>query len=130
MTKIQTHHDLEVFQKAMEAAMSIFQLSKTFPREETYSLTDQIRRCSRSVCANLAAAEGHPPSVMDMSFATQALTTEYCVQNKGKLDARVHPVPAKVEEFVARHKLASMGIEIDQLTSQQMRYRSGWEQGT
>jgi adenosylhomocysteinase len=79
---------------------------------------------------NLAAAEGHPPSVMDMSFATQALTTEYCVQNKGKLAPKVHTVPREVEEFVSRHKLASMGIEIDQLTADQKRYMSGWEQGT
>ncbi len=79
---------------------------------------------------NLAAAEGHPPSVMDMSFATQALTTEYCVKNKGKLTPNVHPVPVEVEEFVARHKLTSMGIEIDTLTSEQKRYMSAWEQGT
>jgi adenosylhomocysteinase len=79
---------------------------------------------------NLAAAEGHPPSVMDMSFATQALATEYCVQNKGKLAAQVHTVPLEVEEFVSRHKLASMGIEIDQLTAEQKRYMSGWDQGT
>jgi len=79
---------------------------------------------------NLAAAEGHPPSVMDMSFATQALTTEYCVKNKGKLAAKVHEVPREVEEYVSRHKLASMGIEIDQLTVEQKRYMSGWEQGT
>jgi adenosylhomocysteinase len=79
---------------------------------------------------NLAAAEGHPPSVMDMSFATQALTTEYCVKNKGKLAASVHPVPVEVEQFVAHHKLASMGISIDELTAQQKRYMTGWEQGT
>jgi adenosylhomocysteinase len=79
---------------------------------------------------NLAAAEGHPPSVMDMSFATQALATEYCVLNKGKLSPAVHTVPAEVEEFVARHKLESMGITIDELTSQQRKYMSGWEQGT
>jgi adenosylhomocysteinase len=79
---------------------------------------------------NLAAAEGHPPSVMDMSFATQALATEYCVRNKGKLKPAVHTVPAEVEEFVARHKLESMGIKIDELTSQQKKYMSGWEQGT
>jgi adenosylhomocysteinase len=79
---------------------------------------------------NLAAAEGHPPSVMDMSFATQALTTEFCVKNKGKLAAKVHEVPREVEEYVSRHKLASMGIEIDQLTVEQKRYMSGWEQGT
>ena len=79
---------------------------------------------------NLAMAEGHPPSVMDMSFATQALATEFCVKNKGKLDKRVHPVPIEVEQFVARHKLESMGIAIDELTAEQKRYMSGWEQGT
>lgn len=79
---------------------------------------------------NLAAAEGHPPSVMDMSFATQALATEYCIRNKGKLKPAVHTVPGEVEEFVARHKLESMGIRIDELTSQQRKYMSGWEQGT
>jgi adenosylhomocysteinase len=79
---------------------------------------------------NLAAAEGHPPSVMDMSFATQALATEFCIKNKGKLGAKVHTVPVELEEFVAREKLASMGIEIDELTSQQKAYMSGWEQGT
>jgi adenosylhomocysteinase len=79
---------------------------------------------------NLAAAEGHPPSVMDMSFATQALTTEFCVQNKGQLAPKVHAVPVEVEQFIARHKLASMGIAIDELTAEQKRYMSGWEQGT
>jgi adenosylhomocysteinase len=79
---------------------------------------------------NLAAAEGHPPSVMDMSFATQALATEYCVKNKGKLKPAVHAVPREVEEFVARHKLSSMGINIDELTVSQKKYMSGWEQGT
>jgi adenosylhomocysteinase len=79
---------------------------------------------------NLAAAEGHPPSVMDMSFATQALATEYCIRNKGKLKPAVHPVPVEVEEFVARHKLASMGITIDELTTSQKKYMAGWEQGT
>ncbi len=79
---------------------------------------------------NLAAAEGHPPSVMDMSFATQALATEYCVRNKGKLAPAVHEVPAEVEQYVAREKLASMGITIDALTATQKQYMSGWEQGT
>lgn len=79
---------------------------------------------------NLAAAEGHPPSVMDMSFATQALTTEYCIKNKGKLGNKVHEVPVEVEQYVSRHKLDSMGIKIDELTTEQKRYMSGWEQGT
>jgi adenosylhomocysteinase len=79
---------------------------------------------------NLAAAEGHPPSVMDMSFATQALATEYCVKNKGKLTAAVHEVPIEVERYVSREKLASMGITIDSLTKDQESYLSGWEHGT
>jgi adenosylhomocysteinase len=79
---------------------------------------------------NLAMAEGHPPSVMDMSFATQALTTEFCVKNKGKLGPKVHPVPMEVEQYVAREKLASMGIRIDTLTPEQDRYLRGWEHGT
>jgi adenosylhomocysteinase len=79
---------------------------------------------------NLAAAEGHPPSVMDMSFATQALATEYCLKNKGKLTNTVHTVPVEVEQFIARHKLDSMGIKLDELTTSQKKYMSGWEQGT
>ncbi len=102
------------------------------PHVDEYSLRNgrRIYVLGQGRLVNLAAAEGHPPSVMDMSFATQALTTEYCVQNKGKLSAEVHPVPVEVEQFVARHKLASMGIEIDELTADQKRYMSGWEQGT
>jgi adenosylhomocysteinase len=79
---------------------------------------------------NLAAAHGHPASVMDMSFATQALTSEFCFKNKGKLSASVHSVPVEVEDLVARTKLTSMGIEIDTLTKEQKRYMTGWEQGT
>jgi adenosylhomocysteinase len=79
---------------------------------------------------NLAAAEGHPPSVMDMSFATQALATEYCVKNKGKLPNKVLPVPREVEEFVATAKLASMGVTIDSMTADQTKYSTSWEHGT
>ncbi len=79
---------------------------------------------------NLAMAEGHPPSVMDMSFATQALATEYCVKNKGKLSHAVHEVPIQVEQYVAREKLASMGITLDKLSAEQEKYLSGWEHGT
>jgi adenosylhomocysteinase len=102
------------------------------PHVDEYKLRNghRIYVLGQGRLVNLASAEGHPPSVMDMSFATQALTTEYCVQNKGKLGAKVHPVPLEVEQFVARHKLTSMGIEIDELTAEQKRYMSGWEQGT
>jgi adenosylhomocysteinase len=79
---------------------------------------------------NLAAAEGHSPSVMDMSFATQALATEYCIKNKGKLEAKVYNVPTEVENLIANAKLASMGITMDKLTPEQIAYMSGWEHGT
>ncbi len=77
---------------------------------------------------NLAAAEGHPASVMDMSFATQALTTEYMVQHE--LPAAVHEVPEEIEEWIAHAKLKSMGITIDELTEEQKRYLASWEMGT
>jgi adenosylhomocysteinase len=79
---------------------------------------------------NLAAAEGHPASVMDMSFSTQALASEYCVKNKGKLKPKVYYVPAEIEDWVARLKLRSMGVDIDNLTEEQKKYLTSWEEGT
>lgn len=77
---------------------------------------------------NLAAAEGHPASVMDMSFATQALATEYALKNK--LEVGVHNVPQEIEDWIATSKLASMGIQIDELTDEQKEYLASWEMGT
>jgi adenosylhomocysteinase len=79
---------------------------------------------------NLAAAEGHPASVMDMSFANQALCLEYMVKNQGKLEAKVYPVPEEVDKQVAKLKLKSMGVEIDSLTPAQEEYLTSWEEGT
>ncbi len=79
---------------------------------------------------NLAAAEGHPACVMDMSFATQALATEYVVKNKGKFAAKVYEVPKEIDEWVASLKLKSMGITIDILTKEQEKYLASWEEGT
>ncbi len=79
---------------------------------------------------NLAAAHGHPASVMDMSFATQSLATEWSVKNKGTLGHKVHQVPREVDEFVASLKLETMGISIDKLTSEQKKYLESWEMGT
>jgi adenosylhomocysteinase len=125
------HFDVEVELPALkEEAAEVH--ANVRPQVDEFRLRNgrRIYVLAQGRLVNLAAAEGHPSSVMDMSFATQALTTEFCVKNKGKLGASVHPVPREVEEFVARHKLASMGIEIDQLTAEQRRYMSGWEQGT
>ncbi len=79
---------------------------------------------------NLAAAEGHPASVMDMSFATQALATEYVIQQEGKLKAKVYNVPTHIEDWVAKLKLKSMKIEIDELTEEQKNYLASWHIGT
>jgi len=79
---------------------------------------------------NLAAAEGHPASVMDMSFANQALCLEYLAKNDGRLGASVHPVPEDIDRQVARLKLTAMGVEIDSLTEEQRKYLAGWEEGT
>ncbi|MCA9809149.1 MAG: adenosylhomocysteinase, partial [Candidatus Dadabacteria bacterium] len=79
---------------------------------------------------NLAAAEGHPSSVMDMSFANQALCAEYVVKNAKKLEKRVYDVPTEVDTGVARIKLKAKGIKIDKLTPEQKKYLSSWEMGT
>jgi len=79
---------------------------------------------------NLAAAEGHPACVMDLSFATQALATEYAVKNKGKLDNKVHYLPSEIENGIADLKLETMGITIDELTEEQVKYLESWEMGT
>ncbi|MAE11410.1 MAG: adenosylhomocysteinase [Dehalococcoidales bacterium] len=79
---------------------------------------------------NLAAAEGHPASVMDMSFANQALCLEYLVKNGGKLEDKVYTVPVDIDKQVARLKLDSMGIKIDTLTPEQERYLTSWQEGT
>jgi adenosylhomocysteinase len=79
---------------------------------------------------NLAAAEGHPACVMDMSFAVQALTAEYVVKNRGSFEPMVYDVPKEIDEWVAKLKLKTMGITIDKLTAEQKRYLESWEMGT
>ncbi|MBC7878815.1 MAG: adenosylhomocysteinase, partial [Anaerolineales bacterium] len=79
---------------------------------------------------NLAAAEGHPASVMDMSFANQALSAEYMAKNADKLEKKVYSVPTDIDNEIARLKLEAMGIKIDILTDQQLKYLNSWEEGT
>jgi adenosylhomocysteinase len=79
---------------------------------------------------NLAAAEGHPASVMDMSFANQALSVQYLVENHARLEKRVYPVPEELDRRVARMKLECMGVKIDRLTPEQERYLATWSEGT
>ena len=99
---------------------------------DEYMLADgrSINLLAEGRLVNLAAAEGHPASVMDMSFAVQALTTEYVVKNHKKLKPKVYDVPREIDAWVARLKLESMGVEIDTLTPEQKKYLSSWEMGT
>jgi adenosylhomocysteinase len=79
---------------------------------------------------NLSSAEGHPASVMDMSFANQALAAEYVVENAASLERKVYPVPSEIDNEIARLKLATMGIEIDRLSEEQAKYLASWDEGT
>jgi adenosylhomocysteinase len=99
---------------------------------EEYHLMDgrRIYLLAEGRLINLAAAEGHPASVMDMSFANQALAAELITRSQDKLAPEVHTVPPEIDNEVARLKLKSMGIEIDELTAEQQRYLSSWEEGT
>jgi adenosylhomocysteinase len=79
---------------------------------------------------NLAAAEGHPAAVMDMSFANQALSAEHVAKNSTELEAKVYTVPVEIDKEIAKLKLETMGVRIDRLTAEQERYLSSWDQGT
>ena len=102
------------------------------PSVRQYTLGDgrRIHLLAEGRVVNLAAAEGHPAAVMDVSFASQALAVEYLVGHGPGLESRVHGVPDEVDRQIARLKLASMGIEIDALSQRQRDYLSSWEQGT
>jgi adenosylhomocysteinase len=108
--------------------------SRRYIREfvEEYVLKDgrRINILGEGRLINLAAAEGHPSSVMDMSFANQALSIEYMVKLKKPLDNDVYPVPEKIDNLIAREKLAAMGISIDKLTAEQKKYLASWQLGT
>ncbi len=102
------------------------------PFVEQFVLADgrRISLLGEGRLINLAAAEGHPSAVMDMSFANQALCAEYMVQHAGQLERTVYPVPETIDREIARLKLQAMGIQIDTLTPEQARYLSSWEEGT
>jgi adenosylhomocysteinase len=99
---------------------------------DEYMLADgrRIYLLGEGRLVNLAAAEGHPAAVMDMSFANQALSAEWVVQQRGSLEPRVYPVPVPIDKEVARLKLRAMGVAIDELTAEQETYLHSWEMGT
>jgi adenosylhomocysteinase len=102
------------------------------PFVEQYETKDgrKINILGEGRLINLASAEGHPASVMDMSFANQALAAEYMVKNADKLEKKVYSVPAEIDAEIARIKLEAMGIKVDKLTPEQEKYLVSWEEGT
>lgn len=124
------HFNLEINIPALQA----LSVSKHRPRPsvDEYTLPDgrRLRLLAEGRLVNLAAAEGHPSAVMDMSFANQVLSLVYLAQLEHKLEPQVHKVPMELDQEVARLKLAAMEIDIDQLTEEQSRYLSSWQEGT
>ncbi len=123
------HFDVEIDKKSLERMASE-------KREIRKNVTEyrigkkKIYLLSEGRLVNLAAAEGHPAMVMDMSFSNQALAAEYLVKNRETLSKKVYTLPLEIDEEIARLKLKSMSIEIDRLTPEQKRYLSSWEKGT
>lgn len=124
------HFNVEINIPALEAIAQDKRLVRPFV--EQYGLPDgrRIHILGEGRLINLAAAEGHPASVMDMSFANQALSLEYMVKNHERLDKKVYSVPAEIDREIARLKLAAMGVQIDVLTPEQVAYLNSWEEGT
>ena len=124
------HFNVEINIPALEAIASEKRLVRPFV--EQYYLPDgrTLNLLGEGRLINLAAAEGHPASVMDMSFANQALSLEYMVQNVEKFEKKVYSVPGEIDREIARLKLAAMGITIDNLTAEQTAYLNSWEEGT
>ena len=125
------HFDIEIDIKALKR-MAVKEQKNVRNYVDAYTLPGgkRIYLLGEGRLVNLAAAEGHPASVMDMSFATQALASEWAVKNRKKLTPQVYDVPKAVEDWVARLKLASMGLHIDKLTREQQTYLSSWQVGT
>jgi adenosylhomocysteinase len=124
------HFNVEINIPALESMAKGKREIRPFVEEYTLADGRHLYLLGDGRLINLAAAEGHPASVMDMSFANQALCLEHMVKNKGKLDIKVHPVPEDIDKTIAELKLKSMGVSIDSLTPEQNQYLSSWEEGT
>ena len=124
------HFNVEIDIPALEAMSVSHREVRPFVEEYTTKDGRRLYLLGEGRLINLAAAEGHPSAVMDMSFANQALSVEYLVKNQGNLTPGVYVVPTETDQEVGRLKLESMGIHIDTLTADQQRYQESWEEGT
>jgi adenosylhomocysteinase len=125
------HFDVEIDKGALrDLGSGGVRRLREFVDEYTFADGRKIHLLGEGRLVNLAAAEGHPAAVMDMSFANQALCAEWVVRHHTELDPRVYPVPVEIDKEVARLKLRGMGVEIDTLTAEQEAYLSSWQEGT
>ncbi|MBW4553275.1 MAG: adenosylhomocysteinase [Aphanocapsa sp. GSE-SYN-MK-11-07L] len=124
------HFDIEIDLEALKGMTKEVKAVRNFTEEHRLNSGKSIVVIGEGRLVNLAAAEGHPSAVMDMSFANQALATEYLVKNKGSLQPGIHSIPTEVDKEIARLKLQAMGIAIDALTPEQIEYINSWTSGT
>jgi len=124
------HFDIEIDLKALGAEATEVKDVRNFTQQYRLKNGKSVVVLGEGRLINLAAAEGHPSAVMDMSFANQALAVEYLVKNKGKLEAGIHSIPVDVDGEIAKLKLQAMGIQIDRLTAEQVEYINSWTSGT
>ena len=124
------HFNVEIDIPALRALAVETRAAREFVEEFTLEDGRRLYLLAEGRLVNISAAEGHPAIVMDMSFANQALSTEYAVQHAATLERRVYSVPREIDEEIARLKLATMGVTIDQLTEEQAKYLASWDEGT
>ncbi|MGB3404269.1 MAG: adenosylhomocysteinase [Microcoleaceae cyanobacterium] len=124
------HFDLEIDLKSLAQKATEVKEVRNFTQQYKLQSGKSIVVLGEGRLINLAAAEGHPSAVMDMSFANQALACEYLVKNKGELEPGIHSIPEEVDKNIARLKLAAMGIKIDSFTDEQIEYINSWTVGT
>jgi len=124
------HFDNEIDKKALEKMSKAKQRVRESVDEYTMADGRKIYLIAEGRLMNLAAGQGHPAEIMDTSFATQALAAEYLAKNWKKMECKVYQIPEEMDAEIARIKLRTMGITIDELTKEQKKYMSGWEEGT
>ena len=124
------HFNVEIDIPAIRSLATETREARQFVEEFTMADGRRIYLLADGRLVNISAAEGHPAIVMDMSFANQSLSAEFAVKNAGTLERKVYPVPQEIDEEIARLKLETMGIDIDQLTEEQAKYLASWDEGT
>jgi adenosylhomocysteinase len=124
------HFNVEIEIPALRSLAADTRMAREFVEEFTLADGRRLYLIADGRLVNLAAAEGHPALVMDMSFANQALAAEWVIANSATLERKVYVVPKEIDDEIARLKLETMGIDIDELTEEQARYLDSWDEGT